>query len=156
MKLYDFDIKSLDGSKLDLASFAGKKVVVVNVASECGLTPQYAELQALHEDYADKGVVILGVPSNDFGGQEPGTADEIAAFCEARFGVEFPMTEKVQTKGSGIHPLYKWLTEQTGTEVSWNFQKFLVNEQGEVIRSVEPIVTPYDNQITDWLDGKIN
>lgn len=154
MTLYDFNINKLNGEKLDLSEFKGKKVVIVNVASECGLTPQYAELQALHEDYTD--VVILGVPSNDFGSQEPGTADEIAAFCEARFNVGFPMTEKVHTKGSNAHPLYKWLTNETKTEVSWNFQKFLIDESGEVIRSVEPIVTPYDKQITDWLDGKSN
>ena len=122
MNLYDFSINKLTGGVLDLSAFKGKKVVIVNVASECGLTPQYAELQALHEDYSDKGAVILGVPSNDFGSQEPGTADEIAALCEARFNVEFPMTEKVHTKGSAAHPLYKWLTEETKTEVSWNFR----------------------------------
>lgn len=156
MKLYDFTINTLNGQPLDLSAYKGKKVVIVNVASECGLTPQYAELQALHEDYSDKNVVILGVPSNDFGGQEPGTAEEIASFCEVRFNVRFPMTEKVHAKGSAIHPLYKWLTDEAKTEVSWNFKKFLIDEEGNVVRSVEPIVTPYDNQITDWLDGKSN
>jgi glutathione peroxidase len=154
MKLYDISINGLNGQPLDLSGFMGKKVIVVNVASECGLTPQYAELQALHEDYED--AVILGVPSNDFGGQEPGTPEEIAAFCDARFKVSFPMTEKVHAKGGDIHPLYKWLTEETGAEVAWNFQKFLVNEEGNVVRTVEPIVTPYDKQITDWLDGRDN
>lgn len=154
MTLYDFQIARLNGQPLDLEQFKGKKVLVVNVASECGLTPQYVELQALHEDYADKDVAIIGVPSNDFGSQEPGSADEIQSFCSVNYGVTFPLTEKVHTKGTGIHPLYKWLTGETKTEVEWNFQKFLIDESGNVVRSVSPTVTPYDKQITDWLDGK--
>ncbi len=153
MNFYDFQIARLNGEPLDLGQFKGKKVLVVNVASECGFTPQYVELQALHEDYADK-AAIIGVPSNDFGGQEPGTAEDIQSFCSVNYGVTFPITEKVHAKGSGIHPLYKWLTGETKTDVEWNFQKFLIDENGNVVRSVSPTIAPYDRQITDWLDGK--
>lgn len=156
MKLYDFTIGTLGGGPFDLASLEGKKVLLVNVASECGLTPQYAELVALREDYPEDKVAIIGVPCNDFGGQEPGSPDEIQSFCDARFKINFPLTEKIHVKGVQAHPLYKWLTSEAGTEVEWNFQKFLVNESGAVVRSVSPAVTPYDAQITDWLDGKTN
>lgn len=156
MKLYDFTINTLNGKSFDLGELKGKKVLLVNVASECGLTPQYTELVALREDYPEDKIAIVGVPCNDFGGQEPGSPDEIQSFCDTRFSVNFPLTEKIHVKGPQAHPLYKWLTEQTGTEVEWNFQKFLIDESGEVVRSVSPTVTPYDAQITDWLDGKSN
>jgi len=154
MTFYDFTISKLNGEPLELAAFKGKKIVLVNVASECGLTPQYTELEHLYEAYKDKGVVFIGVPSNDFGGQEPGTADEIQQFCSVNYGVTFPLAEKVHTIGSEIHPLYKWLTETTGEEVTWNFQKFLIDEEGKVVQSIAPAVSPTDPQLVDWLDGK--
>jgi len=154
MTIYDFTINQLNGQSFDLAQFKGNKIVLVNVASECGLTPQYTELEHLYETYKDKKVVFIGVPSNDFGGQEPGTADEIQQFCSVNYGVTFPLTEKVHTTGPEIHPLYQWLTSETSEEVTWNFQKFLIDETGAVVKSVAPAVTPTDPQITDWLDGK--
>jgi glutathione peroxidase len=152
MRFYDFDIHKLNGETFDLGQFKGKKVVVVNVASECGLTPQYTELEHLNREYKDKRVAFVGVPSNDFGGQEPGTADEIQQFCSVNYGVTFPLTEKVHTTGAGKHPLYQWLTSETGHEVTWNFQKFLIDEEGRVVKSLAPDVTPTDPQLTDWLD----
>jgi glutathione peroxidase len=154
MKIDDFTINQLNGQPFDMSLLNGKKTVLVNVASECGLTPQYTELQHLHEAYKDKNVIFVGVPCNDFGGQEPGTADEIRQFCSANYGVTFPLTEKLHVTGSEKHPLYQWLTSETGEEVTWNFQKFLIDETGAVVKSVAPSVAPTDPQITDWLDGK--
>jgi glutathione peroxidase len=152
MTFYDFTINSLNGQPFNLDRFRGKKVVVVNVASECGLTPQYTELEHLNKEYKDAGVAFIGVPCNDFGGQEPGTADEIQNFCSVNYGVTFPLTEKVHTVGEQIHPLYQWLTAETGEEVTWNFQKFLIDEEGKVVKSIAPSVTPTDPQLTDWLN----
>jgi glutathione peroxidase len=152
MTLYDFSINQLNGQPLDLSIFRGKKVVVVNVASECGLTPQYTELEFLYNEYKDKGVVFIGVPCNDFGGQEPGSAEEIRQFCSVNYGVTFPLTEKIHTTGEAKHPLYQWLTSETGEEVTWNFQKFLIDTKGNVVKSVSPATTPTDPQITNWLN----
>lgn len=152
MILYDCKIHALNGQPFDLGQFKGKKVVVVNVASECGLTPQYTELEHLYREYKDKNVAFIGVPCNDFGGQEPGTAEEIQTFCSTTYDVTFPLTEKVHTVGAEMHPLYQWLTSETGEEVTWNFQKFLVDENGKVVKSLAPSVTPTDPQLTDWLD----
>lgn len=152
MTLYDFNIHRLNGQPFDLAQYKGKKVVVVNVASECGLTPQYTELEYLSREYSNKGVAVIGVPCNDFGGQEPGTAEQIQTFCSTTYDVTFPLTEKIHTVGADIHPLYQWLTAETGNEVTWNFQKFLINADGKVVKSLAPEITPTDPQLTDWLD----
>jgi glutathione peroxidase len=152
MTLYDFKIHALNGQPFDLEQFKGKKVVVVNVASECGLTPQYTELEHLYRVYKDRNIAFIGVPCNDFGGQEPGTAAEIQTFCSTTYDVTFPLTEKVHTVGAEIHPLYHWLTSETGEEVTWNFQKFLIDENGNVVKSLAPTVAPTDPQLTDWLD----
>lgn len=149
--LYDISIKSLDGKDINLADYKGKKILFVNVASECGFTPQYAGLQKLHEEYGDK-VTIIGVPCNQFGGQEPGTHDEIAAFCERNYGVTFLITEKVDVKGENQHPLYAWLTQKDkngvlDSEVKWNFQKYLISETGELLEMFSTRVKPMDDKV---------
>lgn len=153
MTLYDFEIRSLEGAPFDLKQFSGKKVLMVNVASECGLTPQYTELEYLHREYAGKNIAVIGVPCNDFGGQEPGTPEEIAAFCSTTYDVTFPLTEKIHVTGENQHPIYTWLTTQANAEVTWNFQKFLLDEQGRVVKSVPPATLPTDPEITDWLNN---
>jgi glutathione peroxidase len=134
----DFHATSIDGQDLDLASYAGKVVVVVNTASQCGFTPQYAGLQKLYDDYADQGLVVLGFPCDQFGHQEPGTEDEIAAFCESSFGVTFPMFAKVDVNGDDAHPLYQWLKHKQsgvlGKDIRWNFTKFLIGRDGRVAK----------------------
>lgn len=142
--LYDFTMKSLDGAQLPLRSFEGKAVLVVNVASRCGYTPQYRGLQALSEELSPKGLVVLGVPANEFGAQEPGSDAEIKGFCETNYGVTFSMTAKVVVKGEGQHPLYAWLTSSAPTtgDVKWNFEKFLVGRDGRVIGRFRSNVAP--------------
>lgn len=143
--LADFDAVALDGTPLPLRRFSGKPVLVVNVASQCGLTPQYAGLQKLHEEFGGKGLVVLGLPCNQFGAQEPGTEQAIATFCETKFGVSFPMTAKIEVNGTGRHPLYAWLTGATGgADISWNFEKFLIGRDGESVTRFSPKVTPED------------
>ena len=151
MTLYDFSLNYLDGKSIDWSAFKGRKVLLVNVASECGLTPQYTQLQELQEEFGGDEFTVLGIPCNDFAGQEPGTAEEIAAFCSTNYGVSFPLTEKVHTIGSESHPIYKWLQDETGAEVSWNFQKYLINEKGEVTGFHSPQTEPADEQILDWI-----
>jgi glutathione peroxidase len=130
---YEFSLKALNSEQeIDFSQFKGKKVLLVNVASKCGYTPQYAKLQALHETHGDK-VVVIGVPANNFGGQEPGSQEDIAAFCQKNYGVSFQMLEKISVKGKDQHPLYGWLTEQTGKEPSWNFCKYLIDENGKAV-----------------------
>ena len=147
MALTDTSIASLDGEQLDLTQFAGKTTLVVNVASRCGLTPQYAGLEQLHERYKDRGFSVLGVPCNQFAGQEPGSAEEIATFCSTTYGVTFPMTEKVDVNGPDRHPLYRQLTavpDASGEagDVQWNFEKFLIGPDGTVVGRFRPGVTP--------------
>ena len=131
---YDFSFKSIDGKPLPLSNFAGKAVLVVNVASQCGLTPQYSGLEALWKEKGGKGLVVLGVPANDFGAQEPGTENEIKTFCETRFNVDFPMTAKEHVIGSEAHPLYKWIAGELGEGAApkWNFHKYLFNKDGSI------------------------
>ncbi len=153
---YDFKVKDIDGNDFNLSSLKGKKVLVVNTASKCGNTPQYEQLQALWEKYGDKDFVILGFPANNFGKQEPGSNEEIAEFCQKNYGVTFQMMEKISVKGDDIHPLYQWLTQKSkngvlDSEVSWNFQKYLVDEKGNLVKTVAPRVKPDDNQIVSWL-----
>lgn len=134
--IYDYKLNDLQGNPLDLSAYAGKKILLVNTASACGLTPQYAQLQELHETHNDK-VQVIGLPCNDFGGQEPGTEKEIGTFCETHFSVSFPLTQKVVIKGDNISPIYSFLTKKElngkeDSEVIWNFQKYLINEKGEL------------------------
>jgi glutathione peroxidase len=129
--VYDFKIKSIDGELIDFKRYQGKTLLIVNVASKCGYTPQYADLEKLHENYGDK-VVVLGFPANNFGAQEPGSNAEIAEFCKKNYGVKFQMFEKISVKGADQHPLYQWLKEKTGQEPTWNFCKYLVKPDGTV------------------------
>lgn len=144
---YDFSLPAIDGETIDFSKYKGKKVLVVNTASECGYTPQYEDLQALHEQYGDK-IVVLGFPANNFGGQEPGSNEEIASFCKKNFGVDFQLFEKISVKGSDQHPLYQWLKAQSGKEPAWNFSKYLIDEQGKVIAFYPSDVNPMDEEIT--------
>lgn len=152
MKLTDIAINRLEGGPLNWSDYAGKKILFVNVASECGFTPQYAELQGLYEEFMNSNFVVIGVPSNDFGGQEPGTADQIAEFCTKRYGVTFPLTEKIPVLGTAKHPLYQFLTAIDGNEVEWNFQKFAVNANGEVAATFAPGASPFDDSIVSWIE----
>lgn len=147
---YDFKLRTLDGEEVDFSAFKGKKVLVVNTASECGYTKQYAGLQELHEQHGSK-VVVLGFPANDFGGQEPGSNEEIAQFCQKNFGVSFPVFEKISVKGKDQHPLYQWLQEQSGESPKWNFSKYLISEEGKVINFYSSGVKPMDEEILSQL-----
>jgi glutathione peroxidase len=144
--LLDFDVQRLDGTSVNLNTYNGKVVLIVNTASECGLTPQYAGLERLHEKYKDRGLAILGFPSNDFGRQEPGTDAEIAAFCRKNYGVDFDMFSKVVVKGAGKTPLYEKLTTLPGFsgEIEWNFEKFLVSRAGRVLARYPSATQPQD------------
>ncbi|HEX8316012.1 MAG TPA: glutathione peroxidase [Flavisolibacter sp.] len=154
---YDFKVAGLDGKEIDLAKFKGKKVLVVNTASECGYTPQYADLQKLYDKYKDK-LVIIGFPANNFGGQEPGSNDEIGAFCKKNYGVTFPMAAKVSVKGDDAAPLFKYLTEEAkklGTPdpvIKWNFTKFLIDEKGKLVKVFPSKVAPTSEEITIHLN----
>ena len=149
--LYDLKVNSLDGKPVDLAQYKGHVVIVVNTASKCGFTPQYKGLEQLYKDYQDKGVVILGFPSNDFGGQEPGSAAEIATFCSSKYDVTFPMFEKVKTKGADISPVYAFLT--TGFPApTWNFCKYLVDKNGKVLKEFPSKITPESTDLRGAID----
>ncbi|MEM7570009.1 MAG: glutathione peroxidase [Pseudomonadota bacterium] len=143
---HDFSFKTIDGDAMPLSEYAGKAVLVVNTASKCGFTPQYDGLQTLWEERKDEGLIVLGVPSNDFGRQEPGSESEIKEFCEVRFGVNFPMTEKEVVKGSSAHPFYQWATQSYGkdAEPRWNFHKILVGPDGKVVGAYPSSTTPSD------------
>jgi glutathione peroxidase len=146
---YDFDFKALDGSALPLTTFKDKVVLVVNVASKCGLTPQYDGLEKLYSELKGDGFVVLGVPSNQFAGQEPGTSEEIQEFCSTTYGIDFPMTEKVDVKGPDAHPFYKWAVSEVGepAEPVWNFHKLLVGKDGSLINVFGPRTTPDDPEL---------
>jgi len=141
MSIYDFQIQSLDGEMIDFSDYKGKKLLLVNTASECGYTPQYADLQDLHREFGDK-VTVLGFPANNFGGQEPGSDQQIASFCEKNYGVSFPMFSKMEVVGKNQHPLFKFLKEKTGKEPTWNFCKYLVSEDGNEITFYPSSVNP--------------
>lgn len=152
--VYDFKLKNIDGDGFSLAKYKGKKVLIVNTASKCGFTPQYAELQKLADQYKDK-VVVVGFPANNFGQQEPGDALEIKTFCQKNYGVTFPLSQKVSVKGDDIDPLFKYLTEApnpdfTG-EIKWNFEKFLIDENGNLIHRFRSAVKPLSPEITKYL-----
>ncbi len=150
----DLTANSLDGTPKSLSEYKGKVLVVVNTASECGFTPQYAGLEKLYESYKDKGVVVLGFPSNDFGGQEPGTAEQIRTFCTTKFHVTFPMFEKVKTKGAGQSPVYKFLTSGHG-EPKWNFHKYVVGKDGQVRAAFPSDVTPESAELKAAIDASL-
>lgn len=149
--LHDFKLRTIEGAELSLADLKGKAVLVVNVASKCGYTPQYKGLQALYEEMKGHGVVVLGVPANDFGAQEPAPDPEIKGFCESRYGVTFPMLSKITVKGEGKHPLYQWLTSAAtpSGEVAWNFEKFLVDGAGHVVGRFPSRVAPESKELRD-------
>ena len=152
----DRTMTRLDGSEESLAGYKGKVVMLVNVASKCGLTPQYKGLQAIYDQYRDKGFEILGFPANDFMGQEPGTNEEIAEFCELNYGVSFPLFSKISVKGDEMHPLYQEITampDPIGGDILWNFQKYLVNKQGEVVQKIGPRTTPEDPEVTAAIEA---
>ncbi|WP_126650867.1 glutathione peroxidase [Chryseobacterium aureum] len=153
--IYDFKVESLDGKEINFADFKGKKILIVNTASECGFTPQYADLEKVYEQYKDK-LVVIGFPANNFGGQEPGTNTEIGAFCQKNYGVTFPMAAKVSVKGDDTAPIFKFLTEKElngvkNTSILWNFTKFLVDENGKLIDSFVSTTNPMDDAITKYL-----
>lgn len=148
--VYDFKLNSIEGTLIDFTQYKGKNLLIVNVASNCGFTPQYADLQDLHEKFGDK-ITILGFPANNFGGQEPGTNIQIAEFCEKNYGVSFQMFEKISVKGGDQHPLYQYLKQKTGQEPGWNFCKYLVKPDGTV-KFFASNVNPMDKKITDEID----
>jgi glutathione peroxidase len=153
----DFTLNSLDGKPAPLAEYRGKVVLIVNVASRCGYTPQYTGLEKIYEKYKDQGFVILGFPANNFGGQEPGTNEEIKTFCSSKYQVTFPMYSKVSVKGADSTPLYQFLTDKqsnpaTGGEIKWNFTKFLVDRNGKVIARFEPAITPESADVTGAIE----
>ncbi|WP_336515238.1 glutathione peroxidase [Pollutibacter soli] len=154
--VYTFKVPALDGSTIDFSKFKGKKILIVNTASECGYTPQYSDLQKLYDSYKTK-LVIVGFPANNFGGQEPGSNTEIKEFCKKNYGVTFPMSEKVSVKGDDIHPLFKWLTSKSengvmDAEIKWNFTKFLLDEKGQLIAVFPSKVNPTSEEITKYLN----
>ena len=150
--IYDFTLNSIDGKPMPLANFKGKVILVVNVASRCGFTPQYSALESIYEKYKDQGFVILGFPANNFGSQEPGTNAEIKKFCSAKYNVTFPMYAKISVKGQDQTPLYKYLTESANPayagEIKWNFTKFLIDRDGRVVQRFEPDTTPDSPPVT--------
>lgn len=149
---HDFTLNSIDGKPTPLSSFKGKPVLIVNVASKCGYTPQYAGLQALYEKYKESGLVLIGVPANNFGGQEPGSNEEIASFCKRNYGVTFPTMSKVSVAGPDKTPLYQFLTAGTGGEVKWNFTKFLIGKDGRIAARFEPNVKPDSPELASAIE----
>ena len=151
---FDFNIKSLEGNIIELSDYKNKAVLVVNVASYCGFTKQYADLQKLWEIYKDKGLIVLGVPSNQFGSQEPGTNEEIKEFCEVNFGVNFIMTDKAEVKGINAHPIYLWAKDNFGTSAipKWNFHKILINKEGKVQNTYSSLTNPKSKKITKEIE----
>jgi glutathione peroxidase len=157
--VYSFTLNSIDGKPAPLADYKGKVVLLVNVASQCGYTPQYSALEAIYEKYKDQGFVILGFPANNFGAQEPGTNEEIKTFCTRKYSVTFPMYSKISVKGADQAPLYAYLTKETGSgiagEIKWNFTKFLVDRDGKVIQRFEPAVTPDSKEVTGAIEKQL-
>ncbi|WP_396209794.1 glutathione peroxidase [Flavobacterium sp.] len=157
--IYQFNVQDLSGNAFDFAALKGKKIMIVNTASECGLTPQYEQLQTVYEKYKDQNFVIVGFPANNFGSQEPGSNAQIAAFCQKNYGVSFPMMAKISVEGNDQHPVYQFLTQKAkngleDSDVQWNFQKYLINESGELVKVVSPRTLPTDVEIINWIEGK--
>lgn len=155
--IHQFTVQDINGENFDMASLKGKKVMIVNTASKCGLTPQYEQLETIYQKYKDKNFTIVGFPANDFMSQEPGSNEEIAAFCQKNYGVSFPMMSKISVKGSDMHPVYQFLTEKkyNGVEdskVKWNFQKYLINAEGKLEKVIPPSTKPDDAEIIAWIE----
>ena len=160
MSIYDAPVEDLSGSPASLADYKGKALLIVNVASQCGLTPQYSGLQELHNTYGERGFEVLGFPCNQFGGQEPGTSDEIKTFCETNYGVSFPLFSKIEVNGENRHPLYEELTQREDAEgkagdIQWNFEKFLVSPDGEIVGRFRPLVTPEDDALKEAIEAQL-
>jgi glutathione peroxidase len=158
--LYDIPVNRLDGTPSSLGDFEGKATLVVNVASKCGLTPQYEQLEKIHEEYGDRGFAVVGFPCNQFGEQEPGTADEIATFCSTTYGVTFPMFEKIDVNGEGRHAIYDQLTpvadaEGQAGDIQWNFEKFLVSPSGDVVARFRPLVLPDAPEVIEAIEANL-
>lgn len=154
--IHQFKVKDINGEEFDMSSLKGKKVLIVNVASKCGLTPQYEQLQELYDKYKDRNFIIIGFPANDFANQEPGTTSEIKAFCTENYGVTFPMMDKLSTKGKDQAPIYEWLTHKSkngvlDSKVSWNFQKYMIDEAGKLVDFVSPKESPMSEKIIKWI-----
>ncbi|RED27202.1 glutathione peroxidase [Flavobacterium cutihirudinis] len=154
--IYQFKVEDLSGNTFDFASLKGKKIMIVNTASKCGLTPQYKDLEAVYKEYKDKGFVIVGFPANNFASQEPGTNKEIQTFCQQNYGVTFPMMDKVSVKGDDMCEVYKFLTQKSknglqDSEVEWNFQKYLINEKGELVKVIKPKTLVTEPEVINWI-----
>tara|TARA_B110000438_G_C15720677_1_gene609660 strand:- start:728 stop:1243 length:516 start_codon:yes stop_codon:yes gene_type:complete len=154
---YDFSFNDIDGTKLNLSEYKGKVIIVVNVASQCGFTSQYEDMQKIWEKYQSNGVVVLAVPSNDFGGQEPGSNADIKVFCEAKFGISFPITEKVSVKGSDAHPFYKWAKDNYGKSAvpKWNFHKIIIDKNGKINDTFSSITRPSSKKFIKVIENII-
>lgn len=157
-QFYEFTVKDIDGNNFDLSTLKGKKVLVVNTASKCGFTPQYQQLKELYEKYGGDHFTIIGFPANNFLKQEPGSNEEIKDFCQKNYGVTFPMMAKISVKGDDMHPLYHWLTEKSqngvmDSKVGWNFQKYLIDENGQLVDMVKSKVKPDDESIVSWIEN---
>jgi glutathione peroxidase len=156
--IFQFTVKNIEGVDFDFSSLKGKKIMIVNTASKCGLTPQYKKLQALYDKYGNDDFIIVGFPANNFLRQEPGSDEEIAAFCESNYGVTFPMMSKISVKGKDMHPVYEFLTQEVkngvvNSSVSWNFQKYLINPDGRLARVVSPRTQPDDPSVISWIES---
>ena len=154
--IHQFTVQNIEGKDFSFSSLKGKKIMVVNTASKCGLTPQYEQLEGLYEQFKDSNFVIIGFPANNFKSQEPGTNEEIVEFCQKNYGVSFPMMSKISVKGSDMHEVYKFLTEKSlngleDSSVKWNFQKYLLNEEGKLEKVIDPITLPNDPEIIKWI-----
>jgi glutathione peroxidase len=161
VSIHDIEIQSLKGEPGSLGDYKGKTVLVVNVASKCGLTPQYEGLERIHERYGDRGFTVLGVPCNQFGAQEPGSPDEIETFCSTTYGVTFPLTEKIEVNGESRHPLYDQLTAKEDAEgkagdITWNFEKFLVSPEGEIVNRFRPMTDPEAEEVTQAIESTLS
>ena len=155
--LYDFEAKTIEGEEYDCSGLKGRKVLIVNIATECSLAPQLNKLQELYEEYGGDDFEIIAFPCNDFGRQEPGTNAEVLEKCESKYNITFQLMEKINIKGDSIHPIYNWLTQSSengvlDAKVTWNYQKFLIDKNGQVVESVAPIVGPKNNRIIEWLN----
>jgi glutathione peroxidase len=158
MSIHEFKVESISGESYDFSNLKGKKIMIVNTASKCGLTPQYQQLEALYQKYKNDNFVIIGFPSNDFMGQEPGSNEEIVTFCKKNYGVTFPLMSKVKVKGKGMCDVYSFLTNKSkngleDNKVQWNFQKYLLDENGYLVKVISPRITPDDSQISAWIEG---
>jgi len=156
--IYDFTVSDIDGNDVKLDKYKGKVLMIVNVASKCGNTPQYATLESMYAKYKDKGFVVLGFPANEFGHQEPGTNSEIKEFCTKTYQVDFPMFSKIVVKGDGISPLYTWLIAHSDTpteDIHWNFEKFIVDKNGKVVKRINPRTQPDDNDVVATVEGAL-